>query len=144
VYEFLEYRVRHVMTDRPVTISPDTTLAAAQALFEEHDFDALPVVEDSDRVVGMLSKLDLCKAFAFTTTRKVPQYEEILGQPAESVMSRDFAGVPPDLPLTRALQAMIESSTKSLPVVEQGRLVGIVAREDVLQAVRRAAEGRKP
>jgi len=50
----------------------------------------------------------------------------------------------PELPLTRALQAMIDASTKSLPVLEQGRLVGIVAREDVLRAIRRAAEGQGP
>jgi CBS domain-containing protein len=144
VYRFLEYRVEHVMTADPVTISPNTTLGEAERIFEQHDFDALPVLEDGGRVVGMLSKLDLCKAFAFTPTRMVPPYEEIIGQPAEVVMTRDFVPVAPDLPLTRALQAMIEASTKSLPVVEGGRLLGIVAREDVLRAIRRAAEGHGP
>jgi CBS domain-containing protein len=144
VYEFLEYRVEHVMTADPVTISPNTTLGEALALFEEHDFDALPVLGDSGRVVGMLSKLDLCKAFAFTTTRKVPHYEEVIRQPAEAVMTREFASTGPRVPLTRALQAMIDARTKSLPVLQQDRLVGIVAREDVLRAVHRAAAGHGP
>lgn len=144
MYAFLEYRVADVMTADPVTISPNTTLGEAQALFEEHDFDALPVLEESGRVAGMLSKLDLCKAFAFSTARKVPRYDEIIRQPAEGVMTRAFVSATPELPLTRALQAMIDASTKSLPVVDQGRLVGIVAREDVLRAVRRAAEADEP
>lgn len=144
MYEFLEYRVEHVMTADPVTISPHTTLGEAEALFEEHDFDAVPVLGDSGRVVGMLSKLDLCKAFAFTTTRKVPPYEEIIRQPAAEVMTREFASASPTLPLTRALQAMIDASTKSLPVLDHGRLVGIVAREDILRAIRGAALGQRP
>jgi CBS domain-containing protein len=144
MYEFLEYRVKHVMTASPITISPHTALGEAEALFEEHDFDALPVLDESGALVGMLSKLDLCRAFAFTTTHKIPPYDDILRQPAESVMTRDFEPVSPELPLTRALQAMIDASTKSLPVVKSGRLVGIVAREDVLRAVRRAGAGDKP
>ena len=144
MYEFLEYRVEHVMTPDPVAISPGTSLRAAQELFERHDFDALPVLEDGGRLVGMLSKLDLCKAFAFGTSRIVPAYEEILGRPAREVMTPDVPPAAPSLPLTRALQRMIEAGTKSLPVVEGDRLVGIVAREDVLRAIRRAAEGRRP
>ena len=144
MYEFLDYRVEHVMTAHPVTISADTTLGEVEALFEEHDFDALPVVSDSGRVMGMLTKLDLCKAYAFTTTRRVPPYEEIIHKPASDVMTREFASATPTLPLTRALQAMIDASTKSLPVLDDGRLVGIVAREDVLRAIHRAAQGQRP
>jgi CBS domain-containing protein len=62
----------------------------------------------------------------------------------EHVMTRDFEPVGAELPLTRALQAMIEASTKSLPVVAHGRLIGIVAREDVLRAIRRAGAGQRP
>lgn len=144
MYEFLEYRVKHVMTARPVVIGPDTTLGEAEALFERHDFDSLPVLDGDGRLVGVLSKLDLCRAFAFGTVSKLPHYDEIIAQPVASVMTREPATVEPDLPLTRALQKMIEARHKSLPVLEDGRLVGIVAREDVLRAVRRAAAGERP
>jgi CBS domain-containing protein len=144
VYEFLEWRVKHVMTARPITIAPNTSLAEAQALFERHDFDALPVLDAEGRLVGMLSKLDLCQAFAFGIASKVPHYDDIVARPISSVMSRSPVSVPPELPLTRALQKMIEMRFKSLPVVGDGRLVGIVAREDVLRAVRRAAAGERP
>jgi NAD(P)-dependent dehydrogenase (short-subunit alcohol dehydrogenase family) len=59
-------------------------------------------------------------------------------QAAEAVMTRDPVSVSPELPLSRLLQKLVEMRTKSLPVVEDGRLVGIIAREDVLKALRRA------
>jgi CBS domain-containing protein len=52
--------------------------------------------------------------------------------------------VAPDDPLTHVLQKMVHTRCKSFPVLEDDRLVGIVAREDVLRALRRAAEGRRP
>ena len=57
---------------------------------------------------------------------------------AEAVMTRNPVSVTPQLPLSRLLQKLVEMRTKSLPVAEDGRLVGIVAREDVLKALRRA------
>ncbi len=68
----------------------------------------------------------------------VPHYDEIMEQAAEAVMTRDPVSVSPELPLSRLLQKLVEMRTKSLPVVEDGRLVGIIAREDVLKALRRA------
>ena len=68
----------------------------------------------------------------------VPHYEEIMEQAAEAVMSRNPVSVSPHLPLSRLLQKLVEMRTKSLPVVEDGRLTGIIAREDVLKALRRA------
>ena len=53
-------------------------------------------------------------------------------------MTRDPVSVEPLLPLSRLLQKLVEMRTKSLPVVENGLLVGIIAREDVLKALRRA------
>jgi CBS-domain-containing membrane protein len=49
-----------------------------------------------------------------------------------------------EAPLTRALATMIDTGFKSLPVLQAQRLVGIVAREDVLSAIQRAAEGQRP
>ena len=53
-------------------------------------------------------------------------------------MTRDPTSVSPKLPLSRLLQKLVEMRTKSLPVVENNRLVGIISREDVLKALRRA------
>lgn len=144
MHEFLQYRVRHVMTTTLETIEPGASLSQAEAIFEQHDFNALPVVEPGGRLVGILTKLDLLAAFAFTPTSIIPQYEEVMRSPVEERMTRELVSVAPDLPLTRVLQVLLETRNKSLPVLDRGRLVGVVAREDVLRALRRAAAGEGP
>lgn len=144
MYEFLEYRVKDVMTREVISIEPQTPLAEAELIFEEHDFDALPVLDRDGRLVGVLAKLDLCRAFGFSPESVIPPYGEILSRPAESVMTRSPVEVDPEMRLTRVLEMMIETRYKSFPVVENGRLTGVIAREDVLRAVRRAGAGELP
>jgi CBS domain-containing protein len=143
MYEFLEYKVADAMTRDPVTIGRKTTLAEVEALFEEHDFNGLPVCEDG-ALVGIVTKLDALKAFAFGTQTMVPHYDEIMRQPAETVMTTQPITVHPGMNLTRVLQLMSETRYKSFPVVLDAQLVGVIAREDVLRALRRAAAGERP
>ena len=138
MYEFLQYRVCDAMTADPIAISPASKLREVEELFENHDFNGVPVVDAQRRLLGVVTKFDLLKAFSFDAHALVPHYDEIMEQPAEAVMSRDPVSVAPQLPLSRLLQKMVEMRVKSLPVVENGRLVGIVAREDLLKALRRA------
>ena len=144
MHEFLQYRVRHVMATTLETIEPHASLARAQAIFDQHDFNALPVVEPDGRLVGIFTKLDLLAAFAFTPTSIIPQYEDVMRSQVAEQMTRELVTVGPDLPLTRVLQELVETRNKSLPVLDGTRLVGVVAREDVLRALRRAAAGERP
>ena len=143
MYEFLDYRAADVMTPSPINVGPKTSLAQAEALFERHDFNGLPVLDDTGELVGFLTKLDLLKAFRFTDESLFPPYTEIMEQPVETVMSREILTVTPRTPLTKVLQKMIEAGVKSFPVVDGDGLVGIVAREDILQGLRRAVAGEK-
>ncbi len=144
MYEFLAYRVCDAMISDPVTIDRETRLVEVEALFEQHDFNGLPVVDENSRLLGLVTKLDLLRAFSFTPQSIVPPYQEIMDQPAERIMTREPVTVSPDLPLTRVLQIMIETRNKSFPVTDGSRLVGIIAREDVLKALRRAVAGERP
>jgi CBS domain-containing protein len=139
LYEFLSYRVSDVMTRRPEVIGPSTTLAEAEGIFASHNFNGLPVVDARGNLLGMLTKLDLLRAFVFTPRRMVPPYEEIMARDVETVMTRQAHTVSPETPLTRVLEAMVLTRYKSFPVAKDGRLVGIVAREDVLRGLQRAA-----
>ena len=65
-------------------------------------------------------------------------------QHVEQVMTADPTIVAPESPLTRVLEEMVGTRNKSFPVVADGRLVGIIAREDVIRALRRAAAGHGP
>lgn len=142
MYEFLEYRVADAMSRELATIGPDATLAEAEDLFDARDVDALPVVDAAGALVGIVSKLDVLRAYHFTPESIVPRYDEIRSRSVRTVMSVQPLSVEPALPLTRLLELLVATRVKSLPVVEKGRLVGMVAREDVIRALRRAA-GRR-
>jgi CBS domain-containing protein len=144
MYEFLDYRVSDAMTKEPLSVRPDTTIAEAEKLLERHGFNLLPVVADGRRLVGVLSSLDLLKAFQFEEEHLFPPYEEIMRRPIRSVMSEKLVTVSPRTPLTRALEKMVRTRNKSLPVALAGELVGILTREDVLNALRRAVGGERP
>jgi CBS domain-containing protein len=143
MYEFLDYRVCDAMTQNPVQIGPEASLAEAEALFERHDFNALPVVNERNELVGVVTKLDLLRSFRFTEDHMFPPYQQVMAEPVQQVMSTDVMTVTPRTPLTRVLESMVRTRSKSLPVVEDGRVVGMIAREDVLAALRRAVAGER-
>jgi CBS domain-containing protein len=142
MYEFLDYQVQDVMS-RAVCIRAETTLAEAEALLEKHGWNGVPVVDAAERLVGFFTSLDLLEAFVFSEDVILPAFERVLERPVSEVMSRDVISVCPRTPLTRALQKLVDTRSKSLPVVDADRVVGIVAREDVMGALRRAAEGKR-
>ncbi|WP_440995478.1 CBS domain-containing protein [Arhodomonas sp. SL1] len=145
MYPFLAYKVHHVMVRDVVTITPDRPLSALDALFAEYDFNSVPVVEEGTTTLrGVITKLDLLAAFQLDPTHIVPPYEEIMTRTVGEYMSADPLWVPPELPLSRALQRMVEMRNKAFPVLADGRLTGIVAREDLLAALHRAARGEGP
>lgn len=144
VYDFIYYLVRDVMISNPITVVTGTTIETTQEVFAQHDFNGLPVVDNQGHLVGMVTKLDVLKAFVFTRESKVPQYSAIMNRSVDEIMKKDIVTVDMETPLTRVLQRMIDTRFKSIPVVEEGKLVGIVAREDVLRALQRAAKGLQP
>jgi len=139
MHEFLAVRVSDAMTPDPIVIEPATTLAEVEAIFAVYNFNGLPVVGPRNRLLGVLTKLDVLKAFRFTPGSLIPPYEETMSRTVEPFMTREPVTVTPSTPLTRVLEEMVRTRYKSLPVVQAGRLVGIVAREDVLAALRRVA-----
>ena len=143
MYEFLDYRVEDVMS-RAVTVRPEATLAEVEALLEKNGFNSLPVVDAGERLLGIVTSLDLLRAFAFPEDTILPRFSDVMERPVSSVMSRDAQTVCPRTPLTRALAKLVDTRNKSFPVVDDDRVVGIVAREDVMLALRRAQEGWKP
>jgi len=138
-YGFLALDTARYMTPNPKTVTPKTTIRELEALFASHSFNGCPVVEDG-RLVGFVTKLDFLKAFGFSTARMVPHYDELMATEVGRVMSTEIHTVEPDTPLTRVLQSMLERRARSFPVLDDaGRLVGIIAREDLMRALKDAA-----
>jgi len=144
MYEFIHYQVKDVMTSEPLTVGEHTPLEVVDAIFEEHDFNGIPIVDANDRLMGMITKLDLLRAFAFTKRIVTSHYDTIMVQAASQFMTRKMHIFDPESPLPKVLYKMIETGHKSFPVVENERVVGIIAREDILRALRKAATGRLP
>jgi CBS-domain-containing membrane protein len=140
MYKFLEYTVGHYMTHPVKTVTRQTSLQELEALFATHDFNAFPVME-GHTMVGLVTKFDFLKAFAFTTRQLVPHYDELMKRTAEEVMTEAVVHVEPAAPLTRTLQLMINLKARSFPVVApDGNLVGIIAREDIMRALKEATQ----
>jgi len=137
VHRFLEARVADYMTRQVVSVTPAASLREIEALFVAHDFNGVPVVEGT-AITGLVTKLDVLKVFVFTPRTVVPPYDQLTRLTASQIMTRDPITFPPDAPLTRVLQALVDFRVKSFPVIDDGKLVGVIAREDVVRALRDA------
>jgi CBS domain-containing protein len=140
MYGFVECTAKQFMTRSVITVSRQTTMRELAALFERHDFNAFPVMEDG-KLVGIISKFDFLRAFAFTTSQVVPHYNELMSLPAAEVMTEAVVHIDPKSPLTRVLQLMVNVKTRSFPVVSaDGRLQGVISREDVMRALKETTQ----
>jgi len=138
MYRFLEYTAGQYMIHPVRTVTRRTTMRELEGLFDKHDFNAFPVVEGG-RMVGLVTKFDFLKTFAFTTNQLLPQYDELMKRTVGEVMTEAVVHVEPAAPLTRVLQLMVHLRARSFPVVApDGHLVGIIAREDIMRALREA------
>ena len=138
MYRFLECTVSQYMTRSVKTVTRQITLRELEALFEQHDFNAFPVVEEG-KMVGIITKFDFLRAFIFTTRQVVPHYSDLMSHLVGDAMTEPVVHVEPTAPLTRVLQLMVNLKARSFPVVDaNGQLVGIISRDDVMRALRAA------
>ena len=124
------------MTPSVVTVTRQITVSELGKLFEQHDFNSFPVVENG-KVLGIVTKLDFLKSFAFTTGQILPHYDELMRHPVAEIMTEAVVHVEPSAPLTRVLQLMVSLKARSFPVIgPQGELLGIISREDIIRALK--------
>lgn len=127
------------MTRDVKTVARDVNMLELSEMFERDDFNSYPVEEDG-QVVGIVTKFDILKCFAFTPTKMVPHYAELMNRTIGDVMTPEFIYVRPDTRLTRVLQLMVEHRIRSIIVLDNAqRLVGIISREDVIAALKTTA-----
>jgi CBS-domain-containing membrane protein len=123
------------MTRTVKTVTRETSVRELNQMFEQDDFNSYPVEEDM-QVVGLVTKFDLLKCFAFTPSQMVPRYDDLMNRKVADIMTSAFIYVGADTKLTRVLQLMVEHKIRSIPAIgNDHRLVGIVAREDVIRAL---------
>jgi CBS domain-containing protein len=115
--------VRDAMTEDPRSIGAGESVVDAARLMRDEHIGSLPVTED-ERLVGMITDRDI-------TTRVVAEGAVPETTSVEDVYSRDLISVEPNNDLEEALQVMALHQVRRLPVVENGRLVGMVAQADI-------------
>jgi CBS domain-containing protein len=143
LYRFLQQTVGDYMTRTVKAVKRQMPVHELSRLFERDDFNTYPVEEDG-QVVGLVTKFDLLRCFAFTPSQMVPRYDDLMNRTVADIMTPTFIYVGADTRLTRVLQLMIEHKIRSIPAMENdNRLVGIIAREDVIRALAACAEGDK-
>ena len=111
-------KVRDLMTSDPATVRPDDPCARAATLMREEDCGSIPVTQDA-RLVGIVTDRDI-------TIRGVAMGRDPKTTPVSEVMSADPITVAPDVDADEAAKVMAEFQVRRLPVVEDGRLLGIV------------------
>jgi CBS domain-containing protein len=115
--------VRDAMTPGVGTAAPTESLADAAQRMKEEDVGSLPVVED-DRLIGIVTDRDI-------VVRAVAERVDPQSVRVGDVASRELVTVGPEQDLDEALELMARHQVRRLPVVEEGRLVGMLAQADV-------------
>lgn len=142
-------RADEVMSREPRTIAPGASVAEAVGVMLEARVSGLPVVDASGRLVGVITEGDLLARAELGTEKKRAKWLEFLfgpgrsaedfvhshGRRVEEVMTRTPITVAPSAGLDAVVGLMLDKRVKRLPVVEDGRLIGIVSRADVLRAL---------
>jgi CBS domain-containing protein len=143
--------VREIMTTDVLTFRPDDKVEDAMRAMVDRNVDAAPVVDDQGQLAGMLSNSDLIvqeSELHFPTVLSFlgatieighKHFEEdlrrALGSKVNDLMTSKPVTISPDDTVERAATLMHEKEVSRLPVVSDGKLVGIVSRNDVLRAI---------
>lgn len=119
-------RTRDVMSRPVVSVDPRTTVREATILLTEHGFAAVPVVDDGGRVIGIFSESDALRAEGGPEGRDAP---------VTTAMATPVEVVGPATDLAVVAERMLARRLRCLPVVEEGLLIGVVARRDLLRTM---------
>ena len=125
------------MTTDLITVTPDTPLVKARDLLREHNIKQVPVVDQNGTLIGILTDRDIKQAWASpATTLSIYELTYVLQKlTVESVMVKDPITVTPNSTIERAAKILHDRKIGSLPVAEDGKLVGIITSTDLMEVL---------
>lgn len=146
---------RDIMTREVITVSPEARVEELAKLLEQHRISGVPVLEEDGRLVGVVTQSDLVQRsrdlelppalnlldlhlFLETPSRFKKRLEKLLGDRVRDVMSDNPVTLSPDTPVREIAQVMATRKVHTLPVLEGGKLVGIVGKLDLIRALARS------
>jgi CBS domain-containing protein len=140
-------RAHQIMTRSVVTVRPDATILEAANTMLQHHVSGLPVVDAAGKLVGIVSEGDFIRRGEIGTQKKrsrwlsflmgsdATQYVREHGRKVSEVMTPDPLTIAEDATLEEIVNAMEANGIKRMPVMRDGKLVGIVSRANLLHAV---------
>lgn len=147
-----------IMSSPVITVGPDTQVRHIAALLDKHRISAVPVMEHG-KLVGIVSEADLLHRHEigtdgiassgswwlrlFTADQSVADYVKSHATRARDIMTRDVASVQPDTPVAKIARLLEKRGVKRVPVLQDGQLVGIVSRSNLVQALAATARVMK-
>lgn len=148
-------KAKDIMSTRVMTVKQDATVSEIARLLLEFHISALPVVDDRNRVIGVVSEGDLLRRQELgTDTRRgswwlnlvsdqrelAADYVKSHGNQARDVMTKDVISVSEDTSLAEIAETLEKNHIKRVPVLRDGVLVGLVSRANIIQQL---ASGRE-
>lgn len=139
-----ETPVAEIMTKRVFTVHKDTSIIELLKLFEQHEVPDFPVVDDKGYLIGDVHERDLMKLAI--KPRYLDEHrivgifgtrlnESFFAKTVEDLMKKHEVTVSPDTPTEEAVLEMWKEGLRSIPVVEQGKLVGVLSEKDIIDKV---------
>ena len=148
--------IEDVMTRDLITVTPAMPIHQAARLMVEHGVSGLPVVDDDGRLVGIISEGDLIlrqtrreqrpwwRSFFDDGEQLAREYQKAVGTTVGEVMTRTVVSISPVWGIETAAAIMRSKGIRRLPVVHDGRLVGIVTRADLIKALAAEVDSARP
>ncbi|MFY9941156.1 MAG: CBS domain-containing protein [Desulfobacterales bacterium] len=145
-------KVKDIMTPDPLTVIAEAEIAEAITLLLKNDFNGLPVIDAGGHLVGILCQSDLIAQqkklpmpslftlldgyFSLSSTKHFEkEMKKIAALTVRDAMTADPVTVAPETTIEEAATLMVDKSLHSLPVLDDGKLVGIVGKKDILKTL---------
>lgn len=142
-------RARDLMTREVATVPPGMPVASLARLLAERGISSVPVTDPQSRLLGIVTEADLIRRLAATEDKTVgwlrgrfrnadlqaERYARTHGKAAQDIMTTDLITVDEDATAEHCAHLMEQHGVKRLPVVRDGRLLGVVSRADLLAAL---------
>ena len=145
-------KAKDIMTKEIITLTPDTEIVKAAKILLEKRINGLPVVDDSGDLVGIICQSDLIAQqkniplpslftllegfMPLTSMKRIDkEVQKISAMTVNQAMTPNPVTVDPETDIDDVAALMVDNKYHTLPVVEEGKLVGVVGKEDVLKTV---------
>ena len=144
---------------KPIVVNFNDNIGDVIALFRKNKISGAPVVDNNGNVIGIISESDIIKTLTthseginmvlpspldlielpLKTTLKMEEFKEDMERALKikvvDIMTKDVISIPPNTSINDAAKIMVENNIKRLPIIENGKLVGIITRGDLIEAL---------